>query len=264
MNRPELSWSDNRYQLLLALMFGAVGLISLILLIGQIAHVLTPVKLSLENIPEDMIRDLNAAADVRLPSGSRTYSEFLGNYRKYRTIAATTSDALARIDSKSHHADLRRDQLKTLSEQAQRNAQIYNRAADSYLNQAEFYSVSGLFKQSRILSLVLAIGAAVGALTFQLALASRPTDTPKPPALSYILAPQGPNALWDSLGLQHCTLGARVPVLVSAGDGSDDQPYAVTVLKVNDQCTPTSFQLRGDALTLVRIPPTTVTVEYRP
>lgn len=264
VNRPELSWSDNRCQLLIALSSGAIGFICLILLIGQIAQVLAPVKLSLENIPQEMIGDLNAAADVRLPSGSKNYAQFLSNYRKYRVIAAKTSAALAQLDSKQQDADLRRDQLQTVAEQAVRNADIYTRAAESYLNQAEFYSVSALFKRSRTLSLVLAIGAAVGALTFQLALASHPADAPKPPVLSYIHAPAGPNTLWDSLELQRCAVGGRVPVLLSSGNGSDDQPYEVTVLKVSDQCAPTTFQLRGDALTLARFPPTSVTVEYRP
>jgi hypothetical protein len=114
-----------------------------------------------------------------------------------------------------------------LHEKAQRNVEVYTRAAESYLNQAEFYSVSSIFRKRRWLTLTLAIGAALGALGFQLALATGPAKSPKEPELAYLIAPQGPSELWDGLDLGACVVDKKVPVLVSGGNGSTENPYSV-------------------------------------
>jgi hypothetical protein len=265
VNRPELSWADNAGQLAIALGVGALGLVCLILLIGQIASVLTPVKVSLETIPDEMLRDLNAAATVRLPSGSASYVDFLDKYHSYKVLVARLSSQVASVDGGVPHARVRLEQLATLLNAAQRNLDVYTRAADSYLNQADFYGVSNLFSpRRRWIAIGLAVVAAVGALGFQLALASHPKDAKKAPELAYLIAPTGPNALWDSLDLGACTVGKKVPVLVSAGNGSGDAPYAVTVLAANDLCVPKSFDLRTDVLALEKLPAATVTVHYEP
>lgn len=264
VNRPDLSWSDNRPQLGIALAAGAFGLICLILLIGQIAAVLTPRKISLESVPDEMLRDLNAAADVRLPSGSDSYAEFLKRYRAYKVLVGTLSARLARLDDSAPDASVQRAQLDTLLDEAQRNVGVYARAAEGYLNQAEFYSVSALFGRKRALAVTLAVGAAVGALGFQLALAAGPEKSPEAPDLAYLLAPSEPNELWTALDLEACAVGDRVPVVLSGGKGSDDDPYAVTVLKTKDECVPTAFDLRGDALTLEKPSAESVTINYTP
>jgi hypothetical protein len=264
VNRPELSWADNSGQLVIALCVGAFGLVCLILLIGRIATVLTPVKVSLETIPDDMLQDLNAAATVRLPSGSATYVEFLSRYHSYKVLVAKLSNQVASVEDADPHAEIRRAQLKTLLDDAQHNLDVYTRAADSYLNQADFYGVSNLFnRRRRWTALGLAVGAAVGALGFQLALTSTPKDAKKAPELAYLVVPTGPNVLWDALDLSACTVGKKVPVLVSGGNGSDEQPYSVTVLAANDRCVPKSFDLRADVLALEKLPAATVTVNYQ-
>jgi hypothetical protein len=47
VSRPALSWTDNRIQLIVALIAGIVGLITLILLIGLIGQILTPIRVTL-------------------------------------------------------------------------------------------------------------------------------------------------------------------------------------------------------------------------
>jgi hypothetical protein len=264
VNRPELSWSDNGPQLLIAMAAGSVGLVSLILLIGQIAAVLTPVKVSLETLPAELLHDLDTTPVVRLPSGSSSYAEFLQKYKAYKAVVATLSITLAHLDGGAPHASTQRTQLTKLLNEAKRNVEVYERAADGFLNQAEFYGVSSLFSQRRGLALTLATTAAIGALGFQLALATGPKDSPKESELAYVVAPSGGNELWNALDLGACAVGTKVPVLVAGGKGSDDEPYAVTVLKVNDRCTPKSFDLRSDALMLEKIPPGEVTVHYAP
>jgi hypothetical protein len=240
-----------------------VGLVSVIMLIGLTAAVLTPVKISLESVPKEMLGDLNAAAATRLPSGSGSYAEFLVNYRTYTTVAARLAGRLARLDGTGSHSSKERAQVAKLHETAQRNVEVYTRAAESYLNQAEFYSVSSIFKRRRWLTLTLAIGAALGALGFQLALATGPGKPPKAPELAYLIAPQSPSELWDGLDLGACVVGKKVPVLVTGGNGSTENPYSVTVLKANERCAPKSFELRGDALTIEKPEPVSITVHYQ-
>jgi hypothetical protein len=50
--------------------------------------------------------------------------------------------------------------------------------------------VSSIFRKRRWLTLTLAIGAALGALGFQLALATGPAKSPKEPELAYLIAPK--------------------------------------------------------------------------
>lgn len=264
VSRPALSWNSDSYQLLTALAAGAVGLVSVILLIGLTATVLTPVKISLEAIPKEMRRDLDAAAAIRLPSDSRSYAEFLVNYPKYAALATILEAQLARLDEAGSHSGTQRAQLAALHKEAQHHAGVYTRAAESFLNQAEFYSVSSKFRRHRWWTLALAIGASLGALGFQLALAVKPTESPKGPELAYLIPPQGPSELWRGLDLDACVVGGKVPVIVSGGKGSDDDPYAITILKANDRCTPKSFNLRGDALALERLQPPSLTVYYKP
>src|SRR5271166_2137078 len=140
VSRPSLSWTEDRCQLLAALAAGTIGLVSIILLIGLTATVLTPVKISLETVPKEMLSDLDAAAAIRLPSGSGSYDEFLVKYRTYTTIATQLASELARLDRTGSHSSKQRAQLAKLHEAAQRNVGVYTRAAESYLNQAEFYS----------------------------------------------------------------------------------------------------------------------------
>lgn len=264
VSRPALSWHNDSYQLLTALVAGTIGLVSVILLIGLTATVLTPVRISLESIPEEMRRDLDAAAAIRLPSDSRSYAEFLVNYPKYAALATKLAAQLARLDAAGSHSGTQRAQLAALHKEAQHHAGVYTRAAESFLNQAEFYSVSSKFRKHRWWTLALAIGASLGALGFQLALATRPIELAKEPELAYLVAPQSPNELWNGLDLGACEVAGKVPVLVSGGKGSDDDPYAITVLKANDRCTPKSFNLRGDALALERLQPPSLTVHYKP
>jgi hypothetical protein len=263
VSRPSLSWAQERCQLLTALAAGSIGLVSVILLIGLTATVLTPVKISLESVPKEMLRDLNAAAATRLPSGSGSYAEFLVKYRTYTTIATQLASQLARLDGAGSHSTKQRAQLAKLHEAAQRNVEVYTRAAESYLNQAEFYSVSSIFRRRRWLTLTLAIGAALGALGFQLALATGPAKSPKAPELAYLIAPRSPSELWDGLDLEACVVDKKVPVLVSGGNGSTENPYSVTVLKTNDRCTPKSFELRGGALTIEKPEPASINVHYK-
>lgn len=263
VSRPSLSWTQDRCQLLTALAAGTLGLVSVILLIGLTAAVLTPVKISLETLPKEMLGDLDAAAATRLPSGSGSYAEFLANYRKYTAVAARLAGRLAGLDGTGSHSTKERDQVAKLHEAAQRNVEIYTRAAESYLNQAEFYSVSGVFKRRRWLTLALAIGAALGALGFQLALASGPAKLPKASELAYLIPPQSPNELWDRLDLDACVVGKKVPVLIAGGNGSIENPYSLTVLKADERCVPKSFELRSDALTIEKPEPVTITVHYK-
>jgi len=262
VNRPELSWSTDGLQLIIALVAGACGLVCLIALIGQIATVLVPRKISLEAIPSEMVKDLDAGADVRLPSGSGSYADFLKRYRRYQVLVGTLSARLSRLDD-GPTADIERAQLITLLDEAQRNVAVYSRAADGLLNQSEFYSVSGLFNAKHKQVIVLAALAALGALSFQLALAADPEKSPQQDfEVAYLKVPSVPNTLWTDLELESCVLDDGVPVVISGGNGSDSDPYAVTVLKSKESCVPTSFDLRADALTVEKPVTESVTVNY--
>lgn len=263
VSRPSLSWTQDRCQLLTALAAGTLGLVCVIFLIGLTAAVLTPVKITLENVPKEMLGDLHAAAATRLPSGSRTYAEFLTNYRNYSTMAARLAGRLARLDGTGSHASKERAQVAKLHDAARHNVEVYTRAAESYLNQSEFYSVSSIFKRRRWLTLTLAIGAALGALGFQLALATGPDKAPNAPELAYLIPPQSPSELWDQLDLGACVVGKRVPVLIAGGNGSTENPYVVTVLKADEHCAPKTFELRSDALTIEKPEPVSITVHYK-
>jgi hypothetical protein len=263
VSRPSLSWSQDRCQLLTALAAGTLGLVSVIFLIGLTAAVLTPVKISLEHVPKEMLADLDAAPATRLPSGSGTYAEFLTNYREYATLAARLAGRLARLDGTGSHDSKERAQVAKLRDAAQHNVEVYTRAAESYLNQAEFYSVSSIFSRRRWLTLVLAIGAALGALGFQLALATGSDKAAKAPELAYLIPPQSPSELWDRLDLGACVVGKKVPVLITGGNGSSENPYSVTVLKADERCAPESFELRSDALTIEKPEPISITVHYK-
>lgn len=266
VTRPELSWQDNRTQLLVALGAGAVGFVSLVLLIGQIATVLTPRKVSLDALPKALLQDIDAAADIRLPSGANSYKEFLANFGRYKVLVGKFSAELARVDTRTQDGKLGHAQLTHLLQEARENVEVYTRATEGILNQAEFYGVTTLFDgRRRTVAVILAIMAALGALAFQLALAAgpKPMTSAKVPELAYLVAPTAPNQLWDSLKLVRCTIGGRVPVLVSGGNGSPDNPYAVTVLRANDSCDPVSFDMRADALVLEKISAQAVTVQYQ-
>jgi hypothetical protein len=280
VNRPNLSWTSDQTQLIIALLAGTAGLISLVLLIGLIAQLLAPVKVTLESIPDDMRKEIDKSPATRLPSGSNSYDEFLNNYRLYKILVAKLSRKLEDLQGQAAPPDSEQDRTKQ-REQTQKHLQhsgqnldIYTRCATSYLSQAEYCGISGLFTRKRPLTITLAVLAAAGALGFQLALASAPPKT-KGPELAYLVQhestnqqqpanqPQPADQLWQDLKLKDCVVGSKVPIILSGGSGSDDDPYKVTVLAVNDRCNAKSFDVRSDLITVEKIAPQEVTVHYQ-
>jgi hypothetical protein len=251
-----------------------------VLLIGLVAQLLAPVKVILERIPDDMRKELDKSPATRLPSGSNSYEEFLNNYRLFKRLVAKLSRKLEDLQSPPAPPESEQDRTKQ-REQTQKHLQhsrenldIYTRCAASYLSQAEYYGISGLFTRKRRLAIVLAVLAAAGALGFQLALASAP-QKPKAPELAYLVQNQSTSQqqqanqqqpaeqLWQDLKLKDCVVGSKVPVILSGGIGSDDDPYKVTVVAVNDTCKVKSFDVRSDVVTVEKIAPQEVTVHYQ-
>jgi hypothetical protein len=216
-----------------------------------------------------MRKEIDSASEVRLPSGATSYADFLARYRFYKIVVAKLSKKVQDLQEPMHgseaeqrarHTELK--QTETLLRDARTNLDVYTRAKEGYLNQAEFYGVAGLFTRKRPLAIGLAVLAAIGALGFQLALASAP-QPPKGPQIAYLISPERENEFWRALGLTGCEVGSKVPVTISGGVGSDDDPYKVTVLSSDDRCAGKSFDVRSDVVTVEKVTPREVTVHYQ-
>ncbi|MEN4472852.1 hypothetical protein [Mycolicibacterium cosmeticum] len=242
---------------------------ALVLLVGVVASVLTPVKVTLSDIPEAMRTDLDAAAAVRLPSGSGSYKQFLHALRRYRKMAARltreVSEAQRAFDVNPDAANqLHLAQATQLLADAQANVDLYNSHAESYLEQAEYYGVAGLFSRNRPKVIVLAIIASLGALIFQVSLASAPADRAKSdsPRLAYLVSSPDRTRLWRDLSLDACVIGGKVPVLLASGTGADDNPYRLSLIAVAPGCAPKSFAARATDVTVAELPAADVTINY--
>lgn len=255
VSKPELSWQEDKCQLFIAVLTGTVGLIAVVSLVGILATVLAPIKISLENVPAEMKADINSSSGTRLPSDSNTYEDFLLNYSFHRNVVANLEANLAALPSSPPAGsvdDARRKAVQTNLSIAKNNLDGYVQAASGYLDQVEYYSVSALFKKVRLWALIFAVLAGVGALGFQLALAApvKKEESKEAGQLGYIDVPSGDNLLWNGLGLASCSIGAEVPVLIEKGTGSDSDPYNVSVIAIAPGCVPKSFIIRRTELTL--------------
>ncbi|MFI5540649.1 hypothetical protein ACIA5H_30070 [Nocardia sp. NPDC051900] len=255
VTKPQLSWSNNMWQLLIAMIAGTAGLVALIMLIGSIARVLAPIRVTLTSLPPDLQETIDKAD---LPSKSKNYADFVKNYQRYKQIEA---DLSARLD---HCSGLERTQTETLLADARHNVEVYKRAANGYLERAEYHEANRLFSRSRKLVLGLAVVAAIGALGFQLSLTTAPkSDTSEKSQLAYIIEPRQSDQLWDQLDLAACATAGKVPVMLSGGTGTISAPYKVTVITATDHCTAKSFDLAGSSLTVEKPEPARIEIKYR-
>lgn len=269
VTRPSLSWTENALQLSVAVVSGTVGLVALVLLIGVITKVLTPVKVTLSDIPASMRSEIDSAAEVRLPSGSTTYNQFLKEYRRYRRMSTRLTGLVSQLqqtsDAEPSEQNTRRlSQTKQHLEDAQANSDLYRRHAESYIEQAEYYEVAGLFASNRKAALLLAVIAALGALAFQLSLAAttEPASEPVQPKLAYLVSSPEQTRLWRDLALDSCAVGGKVPILLSSGTGADNDPYQITVVAVAKGCIPKTFAARATDATVEQLPVMTVNLDY--
>ncbi|MBB2891888.1 hypothetical protein [Flexivirga oryzae] len=258
VSRPSLSWTDDRTQLLVAGVFGLCGIFALVLLISRFARLLAPRRLTLRTIPKDLETDLDADPEKRLPSDCKTYREFLQNYDNTVILIENLQSKLSNTGGSAEQGKIT-EWLK----QAHDRLDVYTLSAESYLSQAEFYAVSNSFDKTSTLSVVLAVGAAVGALGFQLSLTSAPETSTPSPTLGYLVGKTSAAPLWKDLDLAKCALAGRVPVIVNSGSGTGADPYNVTVISTRAGCQAKTFELHPGTLTVEDLPSQEVTIQVQ-
>jgi hypothetical protein len=287
--RPTLDWvdDDQRTQLIVALISGALGIVANVALIVLIARVLQPARLTLPTLDRTFVRAINAERSRYLPAGARRgVADLLPRHQNYRlavpqlktqltTVTREIADAQPTAD-KELLARQRfiQDQLAT----AEANLATYDDAITRVLDEAEFHHVHGLLGGPKQRWLIGALGtaAALGILTFSIALSTPPEDEDEAAeaagdvvaagSIAYLPAPVGgaQESLWRQLELAAAAAeDGTVPVLVNSGAGTADDPYVVTTICFDrGDCRATTFNVQADVLPVIAYEPDEVTVTY--
>jgi hypothetical protein len=277
VTRPEFAWGDNTGRLVVAGLAGVVGLLCLIGLVLAVTKILTPSRISLDSLPPALRASVEQAPERYFPGDTKTLTEFQARFRTWvRAEANLRADVEKGAFDLSIAPEATKPPLETLQRYrvyalaaAERNVAKYRDATSAICDEAQFAYTSTLATERRRPIFLLASGAALGALAFQLALA-QPSEADVAGddggRIGYLLTPSDDSAtqqLVEQLGIAECVVPDRgVPVLVNSGAGTDTAPWSVTTIQTRPDCPTVSFNLQdGQPTRIVFDEPRTVTVE---
>ncbi|BDV31425.1 hypothetical protein [Microbacterium terricola] len=258
------SWPP--WRTVVCLVAAVVGVVGVVLVIWSLLKALTPEALTLDQLPPSTVRRLEDSAETSFPGDISSIAQLKQRFGVYRVAifelgkkeALATTDAERKILGELIAKN--RDNLKKLRE-----------VEDAILEQGAFELTRS--KVTDLLAPVLAGSAlaVIGVVAYQLAM-SGPTDPPAAAASDQIgrLVDNGSIAstrLWTALDLSACEVDAgSIPVLVSGGSGTSEDPYSVTTIPARTACAVVSFTVTDDVANVVlpEVEKVTVTVTPAP
>lgn len=281
VSTPALSWTQDRAQLVWALVSGVLALLGIGSLITMAVRLLRPTMYGLLDLPADFRSLVEKHPEEYLPSGVRSLTDFERQYRRAQrgvfaseqiikelTIAAESATAGSAAGSAAETLKKAKASRSVLVH----NWAVFRQAKESLLERAEYHTqISGL-SRLRLLALVAAgVLAATGGIGYVLALSTPAEDasstpTPARPVIGELVRNDTPagQQLWNALRLSDCqaTTGTpRVAVVIASGNGSADDPFSVTTLPTAT-CRAVTFPVINEVATVVR--PVGLTVTYTP
>lgn len=263
---------DLASRVLILTMLAAIGTSCVVYLIGRAARVLLPRPMRLSELPKGFRARVEAQPDVYLV-GARTVEEFAAKLRietmsrldndrwillLQSQLAQAPTDA-PRCERTAEELRIRRSYMRMLDW----NVDFLSRKRAELLDQYGYQQTIDAFTSAPT-RLVLAAGTAVVTGVLYITLWGVFTDAADPQTASPdvgVLHRSGPasDSLWETLSLAECEVGdadetsGRVPVLVSGGSGSRNDPYIVRPLSATDECTDSTFSVI-DEVAIVEIP----------
>lgn len=267
VSTPALSWTDNRAQLVWALVSGALALLGIGSLITMAVRILRPTMYGLLDLPEDFRALVERHPEEYLPTGARNLAEFTRQYRRAQRGVFTSEQLLVGLTGQ----DL--EQAKAGRAVLVHNWAVYQQAKESLLERAEYHTQIAGLSRLRLIALVASgVAAAVGGIGYVLALSAPPDATPDAgapakPVVAELVRVDSVDAAraWDTLGLTECQVDpavARIPVVIASGSGASDDPYMVTTLSTGADCTAMTVPVIKEVAVLIR--PAVLTVTYAP
>lgn len=292
VSTPALSWTDNRAQLVWALVCGVVALLGIGTLITMAVRVLRPTMYTLDDLPRTFRELVDRNATDYLPTSSPTLAEFTRRYRSAQRGVFTSEQRLRQLGRAAAAARAAataapNDTALLAAAQAAEaslgsaadgqqvlvhNWAVHRQAKESLLERAEYHAqISGLSRGWLVALVGAGVAAALGGVGYVLALSSpaEATDgpsTPSRPVIGELIRLDTPAAarLWKALDLSSCQEDpgtARIAVVVASGVGSVDDPFTVTTLPTAT-CRATTFPVLHEVATVVR--PVGLTITYTP
>jgi hypothetical protein len=280
---PQLSWTDNRAQLLWALGLGAVAILSVATLIAIVVQQLRPALFDLNHLPEGLNQSITKEPRAFLPSDCADLDDYQSRFN--RLLAASEAGKREVAQRKRAHEDAVAAQPQDAGLIAQtqedvdlategydrtiRNLGVYKSVRTSLFDRAEYFRQSTAFNEHLPLVIAAAFLAAVCGVGYQLAL-STPKEPPKSEGASPVVGEliAKPNAaarqLWSDLHLKGCQRSptvTRIAVLVASGDGTTSSPYVVTTLPTAT-CAAQTFTVINEVATITK--PEPHVIEYTP
>ncbi|MFW5474567.1 hypothetical protein ACOCJ5_14770 [Knoellia sp. CPCC 206450] len=293
---PGLSWSENRGQLVWALLCGTLALLGIGALITMAVRLLRPAMYTLGDLPPGFRTRVDANPSEFLPTGVTSIADFDRRYRRAQravfmseqilaqltraaTNARAAADSAADTDpgkpallAAAIEAESARDTATDGRSVIVHNWAVHRQSKDSLLERAEYHTQISGISRAWLAALVLSgIAAALGGIGYLLALAT-PADDASPaeavaaPVVGELVMAETEAArrLWATLDLAQCQADpavAKVAVLIASGAGSATDPYQVTTLP-RGSCRGMTFPVLAELATVVR--PTPVTITYTP
>ncbi|MEE2570681.1 hypothetical protein V1638_14945 [Pseudarthrobacter sp. J64] len=254
---PELSWSDDWLQLIIAGALGVIGILGVGLLLYTAVRMLRPAVYDIHDLPPAFIELVNNPQNHYLPARIANLEQFTKELKTARrsVISATQNYELARkhlADSEHENAtdpdavkkaQQDADAAKKLLDAVVRSFNTLKKVRANLLNKAEYWQHSTAFDHRGRALFGAALMAGLGGIGYQLALAA-PADPAKddaPPAAAPTIGElirsdsDAGLELWEQLGLSNCQADAavaRIPVVVASGAGSAQDPFVVSTLPI--------------------------------
>ncbi|HWJ61040.1 MAG TPA: hypothetical protein VNS19_03645 [Acidimicrobiales bacterium] len=282
------------WQRALAMWLGAAAAaLGLAAIIGAMAATLAGKEPRLDDLPPELAADIAAHPANFLPADSTDLEGFRDRYAEWHvverqtaadatrtraasdeaTAALTAAEAadpapadLEEIRKRAAEAQAEADRAEADATTAAGNMEVYRQAYLEIIDRAKYITSHGSFTKSRAWLIAGGLAVVLGATTYTIAISYTPPEskpaTP-PPEQATLVQRAGPGgeALWAAAQLDSCeTAAGRVPVLLSGGDGSVDDPWAVATLPT-DTCDAVSFTAISEVATVV-VPEGTVEITY--
>ncbi|MGW7685327.1 hypothetical protein ACWGID_31595 [Kribbella sp. NPDC054772] len=279
ITRPSLDFHDDAFQLILAGLLGAAGLIGIGLLVFSVSKVLLPVEMSLDDLPQTLIDRIEAHPDSVLPADASTLQQYRDQLAAFRRAEVELPDEVDECERAAVAAQQTNDvvayQAAVAGEQAYReaiednaaNLVLYESIRTDLIDRGAYTKLSEVFSGQHIVLWVGAFLAGIGGLGFQLALTSAPagggsSDQASAAGQVAMLSGSGGRAaaFWATYGLKACeTAKGQVPVVISAGEGTAESPYVVRTVP-GKSCRALQFAANPEVFTVVVPTPDKVTI----
>lgn len=253
-------WSVLRIFLVLA--SAMVGVYGLLKLVGALVRVQLPIEISLARLPPSLERRIEDDPENFLPAGCTSVAQFRRRLRSYRRASVQLSnDALTAEGAE-------KAEIEAAAAAMKHNADTYERVRRELLAETAYLetvkAVDGLSRPAAKGALL----AVFGAVSYLL-LVSGPADEDgsakagdaNTPSIALLRTTDPAGEFWTLLELQACEIeDGEVPVLLSGGDGTSDNPWQLQSIGSPDGCPSIVFSATTDVAQIVQLKPREVKV----